>query len=832
MSFADPQSCPVCRGSIRGVPRCPQCGFDLTTPEARQLWQMLLEADAQLARAVTASRPVAPPPPPPPAPAPQPAAPPPPAAAPQPAYPPHQPYPPAAPRTAPAERSWSVGTIVLALGALCLVVAGFIFITRSWDTMGLVGRTLVLTGVTAVIGALGVWVTRRPLRASAEAVWSVFLGLLTLDFFAARHEGLLGLGALSPAWATMVWGVALLGLGIALTMWAKRFVDAQLVATSVAAAVGIALAGSGAMAAPEEWDVFWRAFLALVVVGVLALAVRPLSLAVVTITGRVVVAVFFAIAFVAALVELFANPSLDELVNDGHGLPMVLMIVASLAIGAAIAPLRTPAAALAVGGLTALVLTPAGEVDWPQGLWLGIAALSVVLTWAAWTGTDAWRRGVRLGSLVPVTGLGIVMLACFAITLAGVGDLMDRSGQGTASMRAHVADRVDIEIWAMLLVAAAVPVVVGVLFSWPELDRWREHRRGAVLLAAGVALALAIVPLDLPLWAACAVPLVAGGLALAARDGVTRDLTVGVLLVLASFLAFGSDEVAAIVWLAAGVNFALLSVTSDERIARGIAAVSSVGLLASAAVAAGSALDVRDAVTALVVTALGLVVVAVSQLVPQLGDRRIPIEAAGGLVVLCAVCAGGSAGEASLRWTLAGVVLIALSFVVRDRRWYIWPGGVALLVAYVLLIVDSGFDFVEAYTLPLGAAALVTGFLVHRRKPDLSSWVVAGPGLALTLLPSVPQALAEPTGLRALLLGGGAVVALALGLQWRWQAPFVFGAVIVGLLVVVNIGPYANAMPRTLLIAVVGAVLLGLGITWEDRVRDGRQLARFVRSMS
>ena len=76
--------------------------------------------------------------------------------------------------------------------------------------------------MTAVIGALGVWVTRRPLRASAEAVWTVFLSLLTLDFFAARHEGLAGLDAMDIQWAWVVWGVISLALGVGIAVWARK----------------------------------------------------------------------------------------------------------------------------------------------------------------------------------------------------------------------------------------------------------------------------------------------------------------------------------------------------------------------------------------------------------------------------------------------------------------------------------------------------------------------------------------------------------------------------------------------------------------------------------
>jgi len=54
---------------------------------------------------------------------------------------------------------------------------------------------------------------------------------------------------------------------------------------------------------------------------------------------------------------------------------------------------------------------------------------------------------------------------------------------------------------------------------------------------------------------------------------------------------------------------------------------------------------------------------------------------------------------------------------------------------------------------------------------------------------------------------------------------------IVGVLAIANLGPYAFVIPRWVLIAGTGALLLGAGVTWEDRVRDGRAVARYVVSM-
>ena len=108
-----------------------------------------------------------------------------------------------------------------------------------------------------------------------------------------------------------------------------------------------------------------------------------------------------------------------------------------------------------------------------------------------------------------------------------------------------------------------------------------------------------------------------------------------------------------------------------------------------------------------------------------------------------------------------------------------------------------------------------------------------GDELALPEVPLDPAtALDERQGLqRALLLGAGAAIALAVGTWRRWQVPFVTGAIVLALLVLVNVGPPALALPRWVLIASAGALLLTAGITWDDRVRDGRAAIRYVGSM-
>jgi len=878
MRFADPQACPDCRGAIAGQSTCPHCGLDLTSAEVRQLWQTLLQADELLARAAQKrDRSVSAPPPRPPdpfaapeatPPPPQPTAPappvvppspptqtPPPAAAPPPAGP-LPTYPQARPASAddalggflqagqlqtgqrPAPRQWSVGTVLLTLGAFGLIVAGFIFVTRSWGDLGLVGRTLVLLGVTAAFAALGFWVTRRTLRASAEAVWTVVLALLTLDFFAARHEGMLGLDGMDIAWAWVVWGIVLVGLGILIGRFARTSLSVDLLSTALAGGLGITIAGIGAANVPVDepidWDLPWRSILALVVAGLLALATRPAGIRPLTITARVVVAGFFAWSYVVALIGLLDHPKLDELVGDGHGVPVVLMAVAAVVIAWLVAPVRIWAVALAVFALCALVAVPSGDGWRPEGAWLAIAGLAAVLALAASRGTSDWAKGLRVGSIPVVGGVVLLHLGLLVDVFTAIGTGFDDAWNGSWDARLETVWAEDTAAWVVVPMVAGLLVVAWFVPRWPELKASRARSFSAVAVALGLGALVAVVEARLPLWAAVAVLLVVAAALLAAHVRSLGALAGPVAAVLAGFaaaLAAPNQSVSVAAWIVGALVLAALAHATGPVWLRQVYAVAAVLALVAGLAAAADLFDPPDAVPVLVGVVLSLALVAAAGTLLREHPVRLGVEAASAVTMLVALVSEGSASEAAVRWTIVGVVVIGLTFVVPDRRWYLWPGGAALAVAYVLLVVDSGFSFVEAYTMPFGAIALAIGFYFVRRNPDTDTWLLLGPGLTLALVPSIPQALADPTDLRAPLLGLGAATALALGIRFSWQAPFVFGVTILALLVLFNIGPYANAAPRVVLIAGVSAILLGFGITWEDRVRDGRKLVGYVRSM-
>jgi hypothetical protein len=175
--------------------------------------------------------------------------------------------------------------------------------------------------------------------------------------------------------------------------------------------------------------------------------------------------------------------------------------------------------------------------------------------------------------------------------------------------------------------------------------------------------------------------------------------------------------------------------------------------------------------------------------------------------------------------------VVVLGLTSPRRTWYRWVGSGLLGVAYVLRLAASDVDVVEAYTLPFAAFLLAVGLWAMRDTNGPGSVRALLPGVATAMLPSLPFALDEPTSLRALLLGIGAALALFVGTWRRWQVPFVAGALVLAAITLANLGPVALAVPRWTLLAVVGGLLGAAGITWEDRVRDGRAAIRYVGSM-
>jgi cell division protein FtsW (lipid II flippase) len=141
---------------------------------------------------------------------------------------------------------------------------------------------------------------------------------------------------------------------------------------------------------------------------------------------------------------------------------------------------------------------------------------------------------------------------------------------------------------------------------------------------------------------------------------------------------------------------------------------------------------------------------------------------------------------------------------------------------------DLGVHAPEAYTLPTAVVLVLVGLDRLRRDPDGETVPALLPGLALATVPSLLWVLVDPVSTRAVLLGLACLVILLAGTALRWTAPVLVGWAVGGLLVLRELWPYAAETPQWILIGSAGTLLIGVGITWEARLRDLRQAAGYL----
>ncbi|MFI7289868.1 SCO7613 C-terminal domain-containing membrane protein [Streptomyces anulatus] len=363
---------------------------------------------------------------------------------------------------------------------------------------------------------------------------------------------------------------------------------------------------------------------------------------------------------------------------------------------------------------------------------------------------------------------------------------------------------------------------------------------GAVALGWG-ALLLAGVVLDVPYAVAVAgeTALVGGLLALAVRGtgsdrGATAAVPVTALVtavagaVSVGVLSLASEGAAYAVSGALAALFAGAAVRAGAEVPRAVFAV--------AAVVWGTVL------TGFVGRSLGLapheaapLVLVVPALTVLLGARlrrnpvALPVELTGALGALVAVgLAVSDAPFLALVLALCGV--LAAGAAVRPERRPVagYLAAALFVLATWVRLAASEVSFPEAYTLPVTVPALVVGVLRRRRDPEASSWTAYGPGLAATLLPSLAVAWTDTDWLRPLLLGVAALVITLLGARYRLQALLLLGGAVLALDGLHELAPYvvqvAGALPRWLPPALAGLLLLVVGATYEQRLRDARRL--------
>ncbi|MFE7172851.1 SCO7613 C-terminal domain-containing membrane protein, partial [Streptomyces sp. NPDC057616] len=256
---------------------------------------------------------------------------------------------------------------------------------------------------------------------------------------------------------------------------------------------------------------------------------------------------------------------------------------------------------------------------------------------------------------------------------------------------------------------------------------------------------------------------------------------------------------------------------------------------AALACAAGAAAGWQVQHTALLILAVPLCAALAA---PRLDGphARVPAEVTGAVAGLLAVClAITDLPMLALVLALCGV--IAAGTAVRpDRRFAGYVAAVLFVLASWVRLFSWEVGTVEAYTLPVTVPALCVGAWRRHRDPQVPSWTAYGPGLAATLLPSLVAAWHDPHWARPLLLGAAALLLTLLGARHRLRAPLVLGGSVLVLDTLHELAPYlvqmTGALPRWVPPALAGLLLLALGATYEQRIRDVRRVREVLGRMS
>ena len=188
----------------------------------------------------------------------------------------------------------------------------------------------------------------------------------------------------------------------------------------------------------------------------------------------------------------------------------------------------------------------------------------------------------------------------------------------------------------------------------------------------------------------------------------------------------------------------------------------------------------------------------------------------------------GAWGQVGLQLSVVGAAAAGYALV-SGRRPVAALAVADLVVAAWIALAGAQVSTPEAYTLPAAAGLLLVA--VPRLRAGAPSWSAEGPGLVVALAPSAVVVVADPTGLRLVLLVLAAAALTVAGTLAHRQAPFVAGATTLGFVAVGLLGPDVVLLPRWLTLGTVGLLLLVVGATYERRRRQAREAVAWVAQM-
>ncbi|WP_416959305.1 SCO7613 C-terminal domain-containing membrane protein [Streptomyces sp. Agncl-13] len=733
----------------------------------------------------------------------------------------------------------SVQNVLLLLGAALLTLAAIAFTLVSWGSMGIAGRALVLGTVTVATLGAPVALLRRGLRSTAESLAGLGLVLTVLDTY-ALHEVAFpdGDGATFAAAATTLLAA----------LWA---------------AYGIGMAALPSPAVTRGEPVTARTLL-LPLPSALVIAQLPLILWVIAAGGgeHMVTAAMLVTAVIDMVVALRVSPKavrfvavggafglgglgvsaagLISLTASGPGAAAratALLVLAAAGVFAAawLVPgpgLRTGAAT--TGGL--LVVAALGGVlrvplpyEWAV---LGYLACGIgLLALVRGSLPEPVRRGLG-GASVAVQGIALLWtLPVVVTTLFGPAAWVSRIWSG-APDDARAAAAVDIPWPAHEATAPLVLVAIAAVLALAVRSAaWRPRALAAALTLAWVTAMVVPAALQLPYGVGL---LMQGLIVVALLSRAHATATVLALFTSLSLAALSLASEPATLAVLASLTALLAGAAWCGRLAP-ISAGFSLGYATALACAVGAALDWQPQHTALLVLA---VPVTAALLAARLADpvTTVVVEVSGAVAsVLAIALAGAELPMLALVLSLCGV--IAAGTALRPERRSAGYAAAALFVLATWVRLSAwDVDSPEAYTLAVTVPALLLGALRRRREPSASSWTAYGPGLAATLAPSLLAAWTDTHWTRPLLLGTAALLVTLIGARHRLQAPLLLGGATLVLDTLHELAPYlaqaVGALPRWAPPALAGVLLLALGATYEQRIRDARRVREVLGKMN
>ncbi len=574
-------------------------------------------------------------------------------------------------------------------------------------------------------------------------------------------------------------------------------------------------------------------------------------------------------AVAAAVVVAAVWAPVVELSADRWLAPLLAATAAALLFLIVLVPVdrrRAPAVvALAAAWLPALAAAPtlvtaaAGRVRWLDAAWTGQPGPARDLLAGADLesfGEEAMRWGPTATLLLVVAAAGALAtlvdarlrLATWAVipALAAAGLLAVPAIDGAYAMGLTV----DL-LLALILLAGAVALTRSGRTGTTALTM-TSAASGTVVLGLAVAWAFAVETATL-----AALPVAAAVLAgpVALGHGIARLRTTRVVAATLAVLLLVGESAALARHGSAGWP-AVTSVALSLLVVAALGALAAAVLRASATdpfwtvvrellalVAVGAALADVAALTwwrgagsggigLAVCVAAGVLLAASTLEVPERG-----VTSRSGLIAVTAVAATvgltAAAADGDRLWValLALGVGVAVQGIRLDHRAG-WLSGLLLAASSWVRLAMSEVTAPEAYTVGPALALLAVGWFRRRRDAAYPSWKAYGAGLTLGLGPSLLRAVTDAGDLRPLLLGLAALAVLAVGVVRRLQAPLVLGGGVLAVDALVQLAPYLAAayevVPRWATIGVIGLLLLGAGVTYEQRVGDLRRVGQRI----